>query len=93
MCCTALHCPPLAASIYAQLEAGPLDLQLVLWTRPKWALGWWFLVGNPIGTPEKEPPRSPTLLLDCNFYLPVVPQKAVAEVSEIGNLYRRGWLL
>ena len=25
--------------------------------------------------------------------LPVVPHKAVAEVSKIGNLYRRGWLL
>ena len=73
MCCTALHCPPLAASIYAQLEAGSLDLQLVLWTRPKWALGWWFLVGNPIGTPEKEPPKrtpkKPHITIGLQFLL------------------------
>ena len=28
----------------------------------------------------------------CHIHLPVVPHKAVAEVSRIGN-YRRDWLL
>ena len=27
------------------------------------------------------------------LYTPVVPHKAVAEVSIIGNLYRKSWLL
>ena len=43
-------------------------------------------------TNKKQAHLTLKLMISCLLNIPVVPHKAVAEVSRIGN-YRRDWLL
>ena len=71
-------------------HAQNVDCQTIGTTRPRSTIIFWYAKKINIRGPL-TPSHGPSTIQNC-FHIPVVPHKAVAEVSE-EETYRRGWLL